>query len=107
MSSAYYIYYRVASNHTASCTAAVRKLLAAVRARTGIAGRMLTKRNEPLLWMEIYEQVTDEAQFEWELAEAVADAGIQHWLQPGSTRHTECFSENAAPENTETGSPCV
>lgn len=102
MSSAYYIYYRVVPGNTAACAAAVRTLLDAVQARTGIHGRMLTKRNEPLLWMEIYEQVADEAQFEWELAEAVASSGIQHWLQPGSARHTECFSENAAP-----GSPCA
>ena len=53
----------------------------------------MKKRNEPLLWMEIYENVPDEASFEWELAEAVSGSGIANMLQPGSGRHTECFGE--------------
>jgi hypothetical protein len=88
----YYIYYRVEAAHTAACGEAVEKLLDTVHKRTGTRGRVLKKRNEPLLWMEIYENVADEAKFEWELAEAVADTKIQSLLQPGSSRHTECFS---------------
>jgi hypothetical protein len=53
----------------------------------------MKKRNEPQLWMEIYENVPDEASFEWELAEAVAGSGIANLLQSGSGRHIECFSE--------------
>lgn len=93
MAWSYYIYYRVDAAKTDSCAAAVQKLLAAVRKHTGIQGRMLKKRNEPLLWMEIYEPVTDEARFEWELAEAVAASGIPALLQDGTARHTECFAE--------------
>ncbi|MBY0269691.1 MAG: DUF4936 family protein [Burkholderiales bacterium] len=93
MAWSYYIYYRVDAAQTGACAAAVRKLLAAIRDRTGIRGRVLKKRNEPLLWMEIYEPVMDEAQFEWELAEAVAASGINALLQTGSARHVECFAE--------------
>lgn len=93
MTWSYYIYYRVEPSQAAACNEAVRKLLDTVHQRTGIRGRMLKKRNEPLLWMEIYEGVADEAKFEWELAESVAAAGIQPLLQAGSSRHTECFSE--------------
>ena len=93
MAWSYYIYYRVDTGQTAACAAAVQKLLAAVRASTHIQGRVLKKRNEPLLWMEIYENVTDEAKFEWALAEAVAGSGITALLQPGSTRHSECFAQ--------------
>lgn len=93
MAWSYYIYYRVDAAQANACTDAVQKLLAMMRQRTGIRGRVLTKRNEPLLWMEIYEQVVDEAKFEWELAEAVAACGINPLLQSGSTRHIECFSE--------------
>jgi Domain of unknown function (DUF4936) len=89
----YYIYYRVDAAQVDACATAVQKLLAAVQVRTGIQGRVLKKRNEPLLWMEIYESVTDEAKFEWELAEAAAESGINALLQAGSTRHTECFAE--------------
>lgn len=93
MAWSYYIYYRVDAAEADACAAAVQKLLTAVRDRTGIQGRVLKKRNEPLLWMEIYGPVADEAKFEWELAEAVAASGINATLQAGSARHTECFSE--------------
>lgn len=93
MAWSYYIYYRVDAVQAGACAQAVQKLLAAVHARTGIHGRVLKKRNEPLLWMEIYEPVADEAKFEWELAEAVAASEISALLQEGSARHTECFAE--------------
>lgn len=93
MAWSYYIYYRVDAAKTDACAVAVQKLLAAVQKRTGIQGRVLKKRNESLLWMEIYEPVADEASFEWELAEAVAASGITALLQAGSARHTECFAE--------------
>jgi len=93
MAWSYYIYYRVDAAQADACAQAVKKLLVAVRERTGIQGRVLKKRNEPLLWMEIYEPVADEARFEWELAEAVAASGINALLQTGSARHTECFAE--------------
>jgi len=89
----YYIYYRVAAEQSAACASATQKLLTALHEKTGIQGRILKKRNEPLLWMEIYEPVTDEAKFEWELAEAVAASGINALLQSGSARHIECFAE--------------
>ncbi len=93
MAWSYYIYYRVDAGQTIAAAAAVKSLLAAVLASSGIQGRVLTKRNEPQLWMEIYEHVADEAQFEWALAEAVAASGIAAALQAGSARHTECFVE--------------
>ncbi len=93
MSWSYYIYYRVDAAHAGAGAVAVQKLLTAVGERTGIQGRVLKKRNEPLLWMEIYEPVADEAKFEWELAEAVAASGLTPLLQTGSTRIIECFAE--------------
>jgi hypothetical protein len=93
MNWSYYIYYRVDAAKNGPCAVAVEYLLDAVHKKTGVQGRVMKKRNEPLLWMEVYENVTDEAGFEWELAEAVAGSGISNLLQPGSGRHTECFSE--------------
>lgn len=93
MAWSYYIYYRVDAEQEAAATIATRKLLDAVRGSTGITGRLLKKRNEPLLWMEIYEGIGDEAKFEWELAAAVAGSGIAATLQAGSVRHIECFAE--------------
>lgn len=91
MAYSYYIYYRVAPDKAAACEPEINKLLAAVKQATGIAGRMLKKRGEPLLWMEIYENVSDAAKFEWELVDAVSRLKVQDFLQPGSGRHIECF----------------
>lgn len=93
MSWSYYIYYRVDAAKTGPCAVAIEYLFDVMHKKTGVQGRVMKKRNEPLLWMEIYENVTDEAGFEWELAEAVAGSGINNLLQPGGGRHTECFSE--------------
>lgn len=93
MAVAYYIYYRVDAAKAGACASGVRELFAAIRKTTGIGGRLLKKRGEPLLWMEIYENVGDEAQFEWELAEAAARLQFQEFLQAGSGRHLECFTE--------------
>ncbi len=93
MSCSYYIYYRVDAAQVDACARVVQELLATMHARTGVHGRILKKRNEPLLWMEIYEPVTDDAKFEWELAEAVAALKISALLQNGGARHTECFAE--------------
>lgn len=93
MNWSYYIYYRIDAAKTGPAAVAVEYLLDAVHRKTGTQGRVLKKRKEPLLWMEIYEGVSDEAGFEWELAEAVAGSGINGLLQTGSARHTECFGE--------------
>ena len=93
MNWSYYISYRVDPAKTGACAVAVEYLFDAVQRKTGVQGRVMKKRNEPLLWMEIYENVPDEASFEWELAEAVTGSGIANFLQAGSGRHTECFSE--------------
>jgi hypothetical protein len=93
MAISYYIYYRVEAAKGSACASRVRELFAAVRKTTGVSGRLLKKRGEPLLWMEIYDNVDDEARFEWELAEAVARLQLQECLQAASIRHTECFTE--------------
>ena len=89
----YYIYYRVQPEKAAACRPLVRDLIAAVGQATGVSGRLLTKRGEPNLWMEIYENVADEAKFEWELADAAGRLRIQDCLLPGSARYVECFEE--------------
>jgi len=91
MSFSYYIYYRVDPAQTTAAESRIKQLLAAVEKATGTAGRLMTKRGEPDLWMEVYEGVADEAKFEWELAAAVNQCQATGFLQPGSGRHVECF----------------
>ena len=91
MPCSYYIYYRIDPARLSAGPARIRELLDAVRQATGVSGRLQTKRGEPNLWMEIYENVADEAKFEWELAEAVSRFNIQELLLPGTPRHIEVF----------------
>jgi hypothetical protein len=87
----FYIYYRVVPEKASACEPLIRSVIAAVRAATGIQGRLLMKRGEPNLWMEVYEGITDEAKFEWELAEIAGRLKVQECLQADTTRHHECF----------------
>lgn len=87
----YYIYYRVDPAKAAACETRIRELLASVRKATGIEGRLMKKRGEPNHWMEVYENVAEEAKFEWELADAVARLKVQEFLLPNTPRHVECF----------------
>ena len=91
MSCCYYIYYRVDPKKAKACEPMVRKLLAAVEQATGVAGRLLRKRGEPLLWMEVYENVADEAKFEWAVADIADQLKLKEYLEHDTTRHVECF----------------
>lgn len=93
MAFSYYIYYRVDPARSGPAEVRIRELLAAVRKRTGIQGRLLTKHGEHNLWMEVYENIADESKFEWELADAAGRLNVQEFLQPGGGRHVECFRE--------------
>jgi len=87
----FYIYYRVDPAKAVACEPRIRELFAAVRKATGIDGRLMRKRGESNLWMEIYLNVTDDAKFEWELADAAGRLNVQEFLLPGTPRHLECF----------------
>lgn len=91
MTCSYYIYYRVNPEKAQACEPRIRELFAAVQKATGISGRLLKKRDEPLLWMEVYENVSDQAHFEWELADIADQIKVREFLEPDTTRHCECF----------------
>src|SRR5690242_19254787 len=63
MATNFYIYYRVAAGAHALAHERVGVLLERVRRESGVHGRVLRKRGEDDLWMEIYEAVPDEAAF--------------------------------------------
>ncbi len=91
MAYSYYIYYRVERPDDAS--RAVRSLQSAIRERFGIEGRVLKKRGEPALWMEIYEGVDDGAAFEAAIAGLAGSLDFNRMLAAGSVRRIECFGE--------------
>ena len=58
----FYVYYRVTAD-TAESRALIEALMVEVEARTGIAGRLLARCEDPSTWMEVYEGVVDAAAF--------------------------------------------
>jgi len=91
MAYSYYIYYRVMPDRAAACELRVLELFSALKQSTDIAGRLLKKRKEPLLWMEVYENVRDDAKFELELEQAATQLKLRECLQEGTDRRVECF----------------
>jgi hypothetical protein len=86
----YYVYYRVDPRREAEAGAAVKQLQFEIETETGVQGRLLRSRDEPLLWMEVYEDVPGDF-LEPRLAAAAERAGLMSCLQPGSVRRVECF----------------
>jgi Domain of unknown function (DUF4936) len=86
---AYYVYYRIAPGVDAGDR--VRAAQAEVVAAMPSSARLLIKRGEPDLWMEVYEGVTDADRFERLLAAAVERHGLAQLTRPGSARKIECF----------------
>jgi uncharacterized protein DUF4936 len=90
----YYVYYRVAQPQQAGI--AVRSMQSQLLVRSGVRGRLLSKRDEPGMWMEVYEGVNDAPAFEAELDRLIGAMKLEGFLEPGSRRHTECFEEPCA-----------
>ena len=89
--SCYFIYYRIDARHVEPARATVNQLLTQLKSLTGIQGRCLRKTGEPLLWMEIYDNVADPARFEATLESALTEARFDRYLQHGANRKVERF----------------
>ena len=93
MSFAYYIWYRVRADERETETV-IRHMMARMACRSGVTGRLLKKRGEPQLWMEVYEGVGDPDGFERLLARAVDEFDVEMFC--ADSRHTECFADTEA-----------
>jgi hypothetical protein len=89
----YFIYYRVEPGAMDAARNRVLDAQACIAAQTGVRGRLLIKREEPGLWMEVYEAVPEAQGFEGALAEAARSFRLDDVLLPGTTRRMECFVE--------------
>ena len=87
----FYIYYRVPAQNADRARAAVNALQRELSDNAGVGGRLLRRRDDETTWMEIYENVQDEARFEAELAKLVERHGLAALLVPGSSRKQEVF----------------
>jgi hypothetical protein len=81
----------VPAENAARARAAVAALQRELSDSTGIAGRLLRRRDDETTWMEIYENVPEGARFEAALAALVERHGIDALLAPGSSRKQEIF----------------
>lgn len=89
-----YVYYRVDPAHAAAARETIAAVLARIEERAGVTGRLLQRRDEPMLWMEVYESVHDPARFEVMLADLLDSHRFSQFLAPGSTRKIERFVAN-------------
>jgi hypothetical protein len=83
-----FVYYRVRRDG-AAVRAAVAALLADVEARTGVAGRLLARADDPATWMEVYEPIARPAHFVRALAACARRHGVEAFTRDG--RHVEHF----------------
>ena len=74
----------------------VRNIHATLQSSLGIAGRLLRKRSDPAIWMEIYEGVEQASTFESCLDAAVRAMDFGAVLEDGSVRTMECFEDTCA-----------
>ena len=92
MSFSYFIWYRVRADERETETV-IRHMMARLACRSGVSGRLLKKRGEAQLWMEVYEEVADPEGFERLLAQAVDEFDVEMFC--ADSRHTECFEQTA------------
>jgi hypothetical protein len=86
-----YVYYRVLPEHIPEASAAARNMLEEMRNLTGVDARLMTKVGEPLLWMEVYEDIADQTAFLSAMRQCVERSHVERWLDGESARHTEIF----------------
>jgi uncharacterized protein DUF4936 len=91
----YFIYYRIAQESADAANDAVRAVFAEVEERFAISGRLMHRLDEPLLWMEIYDDVRDCAAFEAMLERSLESHRFAGLLAPGSRRAVERFVAGA------------
>lgn len=91
-----YIYYRVAADYADVAREVIGRVLEALEQRVGIVGRLLHRQDEPLLWMEVYDDVRDAARFEAMLNNLLDQHRFARFLATGSARTVERFVATAA-----------
>lgn len=72
----YYVYYKVAPTQVATLKLQVQALFDAVEKQFGVRGRWMHRRDDPTMYMEVYEGVKDERGFEALLALESATLGV-------------------------------
>jgi hypothetical protein len=72
----YYVYYRIQPERLAALRALVEDMFHKIEKQTGVRGRWMHRRDDPLTYMEVYEDVKDEKAFEALLEREGAKLGV-------------------------------
>lgn len=86
-----YVYYRVCADQVDNAHQAAHTLVSMLGERLQIGARLLTKVDEPLLWMEVYEDIGDRDAFLAAMNACSRDTGITRYLAANGPRHVELF----------------
>lgn len=77
----YYVYYRIEAARLDAVRISVQELFKAIERETGVRGRWLRRRDEPTTFMEIYEDVQDDASFDALLEREGAKLGLERHIE--------------------------
>jgi hypothetical protein len=77
----YYVYYKVGAQDVDRLRESVHALFEAIERACGVRGRWLHRRDDPSTYMEVYDDVEDEAAFEALLEREGAKLGVQRKLE--------------------------
>ncbi len=91
-----FVYYRVRADAAAEAAKRVAALFEALAAEGLPRGHLLRRRDQPLLWMELYEPVSDPSRAVERIEALARRSDFAAVLAPGGTRKVECF-EDAPP----------
>jgi Domain of unknown function (DUF4936) len=77
----YYVYYRVNAAGVDDLRPSVQELFSVIERESGVRGRWMHRRDDPLTYMEVYEGVKDESAFEAVLARESARLGLERKVE--------------------------
>lgn len=77
----YYVYYKVPAERLAEMRGAVAELLRAIEGATGVRGRWMRRPDDSSTYMEVYEDVRDEAAFDALLEREGRRLGVQRKVE--------------------------
>jgi hypothetical protein len=84
-----YIYYRIDPAQTETAARAVDALLAMLAPQCSTPPHRLTRCDDPELWMEVYEGISDFASFARQIEEVTRALGCHGFIE--GERHLESF----------------
>ena len=77
----YYVYYKLTPDRLKDARGEIQALFDAVEKACGVRGRWMRRRDDSSTYMEVYEDVKDEAAFEAVLEREGAKLGVQRKLE--------------------------